>query len=422
VSAEPQAATLRQATKRDPTKLRQRFLTKLREPGLIVAYPSPLDSIIGDMGGWRSALADRDIGFEMRSASVVQSNVLEAGQPEHPQRYAGQRPTLSAALNATATFGLDSIGLENGLLSVGATAVLTSWDVNPQGVSFRAFYFYNSWLDKAVELKFGYIGNAYEYIGLFVGGSPVLTSGFSSVIPFQVGLSSDPAVTPAVNLTLRSKTGIYTRVGIQRSLSPRGLTYEMQTHGAGLNFTNAGAHALFIGELGLRRPSSASSRSLWLRAGGLYNKSNYPRFDGRGDDVNGCAFIAGDVQALQVSPNASYRGVFLGAAAFWAPPIVNVFTQNYELRAYSVGLFDARTSDSIAVKVNYSKFSDDARRALAPTNLGTHPDQLQVQGSYSLHVLPGIYVIGAASWITNPSFLGEFNDAVVMTGTLYTIF
>ena len=396
---------------------------ELTEPGLTTNFPGSRDSVFRDTGGVRTWLADHDIGIQSRFSEGVIYNPLDTGQPRSPQRYNGQRLTLiGQVFNAVATVGLAKVGLPNSRFIVGGTWAISSFEINsPNIVKIRNLAYYQSFFDKTVELKVGIFPNSYEFVGLFTGGNPVLAAGFGGLIPIQAGLSADPAFTPTANITIHMDKDVYVKVGFQRSVSPRGAIYEANHNGIGLKFSADGAGLLTIGEVGIRRPATRSSKQIWLRMGGMYNGSDYSRFDGDGTSRNISAYAAADVQVTKRDTSAPAQGFYVGGSAFWADPKVTAFTQTYEGRIYDVGVLSSRPTDTAALRVGYTRFSSSAYRANLASGAYPNKYQVNVTGSYSAHVHHGIYLTPAIAYIRNPSFIGKFKDAALISGTLYLL-
>lgn len=409
------------ATEAEAAKFKR--FDQLAEPGLTTLVPGSADSILRDVGGFRSWLAEHDIGLQARLTAVGVYNPLETGQPRNPQRYNGQRPTLQfQATNVIGTFGLGKIGLPNSRLIIGYNSQLTSFDPNGKNtVGVRNLAYYQSFSDGAIELKFGIMPNYYEFVGLFAGGSPILSSGLTGLIPIQAGLSADPVSTPTANMTFHFEKGAYVKLGLQRSTPPAGTNYELEQRRFGLAFTMKDAGPMAIAEIGVKRPSSKGGKQIWVRAGGMYNQSNYTRFDGRGTAANQTLYGAADFQVTQPDLARPGKGFYAGASAFWAPDSVNTMTQFYEGRVYQIAPFEARPLDSVAMRVGYTKYSSDAIHSNRLRGLEANNHQFSVTGSYTFHVTQGVYLTPAAAYLENPSFIGRFKDALNLSGTLYVL-
>ena len=396
----------------------------LNEPGLTTNFPGSADSVVKDVGGIRSWLAKYNVGIQGRLATIAVYNPLDTGQPKEPQRYNGQRLTLQThTLVFETVLGLNDWGLPNSKIIVGMNYLITTFAANgPNTIVLRNLAFYQSFLDRKVELKFGIMPNYQEYVGFFTGGSPVLATGVAGLLPVQAGLSADPVHSPAANLTLHFAEGAYLKTGVQRSISPQGNSYEVMNNPYGLSVSMPGAGPLTIAEVGVLRPATKGGKQVWLRGGGFYNASDYKRFDGKGTENNESAYAAADLQLTQ--PTASSRpahGIYTGASAFWNNPIVSTFTQQYEARVYDIGVFKTRPRDTFVVRANYLKYSPDAYKANSAKGVYVNDVQLQATVSYSLHTFDGIYVTPAAAYIHSPSFVGEFKDALAFSMTVYLI-
>ena len=259
----------------------------LAEHGQLTELPPPSESIIGDAGGLRSDLAEHGIGFNILSMSTFTNNYKHHGR-HRPQAYIGERPTYSSNLVAGFTYDLGRLGLDNGQFIFGVGSYYSSWDeVNPSSpFNFTRIAYYQSLWDKTVEIKIGVLPNDLEYIGPFTGGTLVGgTQGLQAVIPYQVGLSHAPVSSPAANLTL-NLGNFYNKFGVQRSISPDGMGAEIDRHLGELDLHADHAGALYIDELGYKRAATPGTPYAWLRAGYIYNTSDYTRFlsNERSDD------------------------------------------------------------------------------------------------------------------------------------------
>jgi porin len=407
----------------DDTAKYKRF-DSLAEPGLTTNFPGSADSVLRDAGGIRSWLADHETGLEMRYSAVAVGNPLGTGQPASPQYYNGQRTTLQdTAFNIILTKGLGSIGLPNSRIIVGGEFLGTTFKPNgpTTGTVLDAAY-YQTFDHGKIELKAGIAPNIYEYVGFYAGGSPVLAAGTSGLIPIQAGLSSDPAPVPMANLTFHFKQGAYLKMGVQRSISPLGYIDEVKHNGIGLAVQMHGAGPLTIAEVGINRPATPDGRQIWVRVGGLYNQSDYVRFDGKGTSDNQAAYAAADFQVTKPDRTAPARGLYAGASAFWGNPKVDSFTQTYELRVYDVGLLKGRPSDSAAIRLGYTKFSNQAYDANKQLGIFSNHNQMTATASYTVHLSHGIYATPSIAYLHHPSFEQDFRDALNLTGSVFVLF
>lgn len=422
----PRATTADRQEKRraEPDAARFKRFDSLGEPGLTTKFPGSADSVLRDAGGFRSKLAENDIGFQARLGINMSYNPLDTGQPRDPQRYIGQRFTVATqTFQAVTTFGLQRWGLPNSLISIGGMYKLTTFrPEKPNVVTLRNLYYYQSFLDKKIEMKVGIMAEFYDFVGFFTGGSPVLSSGISGLPPMQAGLTTDSMPTPALNLTFNFNKGHYLRLGEIRSVHPRGSSYEVRNNHHGTRLDMPGSGELTIAEYGVLRPASDTGRQIWLRAGGIYNNSDYRRFDGRGTSHNESYYALADRQVTQPDTGSPAHGLYLGASAFWARDQVSVFTRTLGVRAYQYGPFASRPRDSVSFRLEFNRFSAAGNLANKARGIFSNDNQVSATLSYSAHVANGVYVTPAVAYIRHPSYIGDFNDAANLSLTAYMLF
>lgn len=356
----------------------------------------------------------------MQISAIGSFPLRSSGAPRNPQVYNGQRATLqNQSLTTTVTAGLGAIGLPNTKFIIGGGYLLTSFDPNgPNTATFKNLNLYQSFADGKVEIKAGFSENYVEYVGLFAGGNVTLTSGLSTLIPIQVGLSAEPGPTPAVNVRLNGAKGSYVKFGVQRSTNPLGNETEVRNHGIGLDWHQKDAKALYIGEVGLRRESTPSQRALWLRAGYIYNTSPYQRFLG-GTDKNQAVYALADYQLTRPDDQMFFRGLYVGASAEVAPKNVNAFAKSAELRAYYVGPLNARPTDAVNLTVTWNRFSSDLHKARLLGGEETERYQIGTAVSYAVHVQSGITIVPAFQYIVHPSLFPGYRNAVLGNLSLF---
>lgn len=432
--AEPQESSI--ITKpQDPTRLvlpaapldeEAKFarFDKLGEPGLTSGFPGTADTLIRDLGGIRSWLADRDISFQIRDLTIGYLRLSDTGQPRNPERYQGQRTNFSSnTATGTVTIGLGRFGLTDTSLTASAVSYITTF--RPNGgdtLRLRTLYLYHSALGGKLEMKAGYLDNIFEYAGLFTGGSPVLTSGLGGLIPVQGGLTADPIATPGANVTLHIKGGAYVKGGVQRSSSPYGRLAEVEANHSGFDIGVPGARLMTLGEVGWRRKATADEKQFWLRMGGIYNGSHYNRFDGRGTSHNQVFYVAGDRQLWRKEGAKPATGVYAGLSFFYAPAAVNIFAKNVEARLYATGLWSLRPSDTISFKANYNDFGNPAVRSARNSGLHANSQQLSLELDYSAHLHNGVYALPSVSYVIHPSYIGDYKPAWIFSLNLTTLY
>lgn len=166
----------------------------LRQQGMTTNFPGSQESILRDRGGWRSRLADKGIYVRGQSINSLVVDIRGEGHSGSPQLYSGQKPTFTTANFASATFALDRLGLDDAQVTVGTEFVGTTWAPGgPTQLQLTVLEYYQSFLDKRLELKVGINANLTNFVGVFAGGNPILAAGLGGLIPVQVGLSASPA-------------------------------------------------------------------------------------------------------------------------------------------------------------------------------------------------------------------------------------
>ncbi len=415
MTPEMQAKLAKVTFGRDPA-LYQHF-DRWREKGVTTQFPGSIDSLLGDVGGFRSWLSDRDISFEGQVGPNAVYNILDNAKGL-PRAYNGQTFTLPpAGLLLKAQFGLSSAGLPNSYIGLGVSAI--GWTNFPQingksGSTQLLNAYYAQTIGDRLLVKAGYFPLLFDFAGVFTGGNPVLASGLSGLIPVQAGMTLPSSVTPAFELSYDLKNNLYIKGAVQRSLNPAGLVAATYSNPHSIKFleNSTGAKVLMVGEVGYNRPASMGTRRLWLRTGYIYNTSDYAVFGSTDKSDNQDFYILGDYQTLQPDPMLPYRGLYLGASAQVAAENVNVISQNYELRAYWLGPTDARPTDAISLTASFNKYSQDARRQFSGVGVRTESNQFSIGANYAYHIRPGLYATPSIAYIVHPSFTGKYADAL----------
>ncbi|WP_269791882.1 carbohydrate porin [Stenotrophomonas sp. Iso1] len=389
---------------------------RLREQGTLVKVPSIRDSVLRDAGGFRSALAKHGIGVTL--ISLNSSNYdLSSPVKTPPQRYNGQDLTGTSVQQLLVTYDLGQEGNDQSQLILGVTSVAVSWEpLGPRTkASLSRLAYYRTFNNRQWELKLGYLSNGLEYIGVYTGGSLASSAqGPSAVIPFQLGLARLPMAAPGLNLQYNGKNGFYNKLGLQRSTSPDGPQAEVDTHSAGFRFRTPQSNLLVINEVGVKRDATPSRQSVWLRAGAIFNNSNYKRFDESSrSNSNRALYVAADLQ-LTLPPNRvlPFQGWYAGASVNYAPQDRNLYSRYYEARAYKIGTFQNRPLDMLSMTYSHTKFSDDAADLYAVRGLLSESSTSAVTVSYLTRVHSGTYLSTGLSHISNPTFSPRMDDAL----------
>lgn len=375
----------------------------LREKGIWLNIPGPADTIDQDKGGVRSALADLGIGY----VGWTQNSLIDNRMPNASkstifnQRYIGQSPTFGTVNSMIVTYDLGRFGIADGQITVGAEQQYWTWKpAGPDRVGISTIAYYQTFFDRTLELKMGYLRNHDEFSGMNPFGP-------TSVILSQAGMSNNSAPTPALNVKYNLDDRLYSKISIQRSVSPDGQLAHITENPTGLNWRTANAGILLLDEFGYKAKATEGSPETWLRAGIGFNDSRYPNLAYPSQpraNANSAYYVAVDRQFWQSDAEGSpARGIYGGFSAMYAPSDVNKVTRYLELRVYAKGLFSSRPGDQIAIaatNIAWSHFAVDA--AMAKGDL-VHRDSTAIWGRYTARLARGIYATLGLLYINNPT-------------------
>jgi porin len=409
--------------------------------GWNIPFPSYGDSLLRDEGGWRSALASAGFGLQAYDLAISATNMLNTPS-EVPgyfppctsrysqatramcagnQTYFGQRPNYVTETIAWLTYDMSRWGVPDGqLMAAGQYSHGNDVGFIPNVLQLYQLAWYQTLLDKKLEIKFGYVTNTTEFIGTFVGSNFANTFGPSGSIPIQLGLSILP--TPSFRTTWHVTDTIYNQTAVQRSLPINSVTGnvvfdETLTNPTGFNWNGPdGTRALFINEFGYKRPASPGLPQTWLRFDVLYNNSTFRDFSqltmnprATRDGNFGLTFLA-DRQLWQQNPSSpltAYRGIYAGMSVMYAPPEKTAISQYYEGRAYWIGPFDSRPTDMASVvyaRNVVSHYLADVTNQLSSFT-GTYAARTSnsITASYTAHLMPGLWGTLGVGYTDHPS-------------------
>lgn len=368
----------------------------LRIKGLNLPLPGPQDTIDPDFAGMRSRLAAIGIGYLGYSNNSFFDNVLSAERKTFGQQaYNGEKSTFLSNNVMQLTFDLDRHGIPDGQIVVGGIYQRATWNPGgPNALSFATLSYYQTFLNERVELKFGYLNNAFEFWGPYLSGN--LSSsifGPSGAIPIETGMNAYGFTTPAINIKVNGPDGLYDKASVQRAASPDGPVAEKAANPTGLNWSTPNSGALVINEFGYRKGSAPGQAATWLRAAPLFNTSRYVdyEFGGRRTGDYAAYFLA-DHQFVQLgqAPDQAATGVYAGATAMYAPPEFNRFSQYYELRLYGIGLFPSRPSDMLSLVTVRNVFSHYLVDTALRQNQLAYSNSSSITVAYTAKIVPGI--------------------------------
>ena len=370
----------------------------LRIKGYIIALPDPQGTIDPDVAGLRSSLAALGIGYIGYSSNNFFDNMLPAERTTLGQQvYSGQKPTFFTNNVMQMTYDLSRYGISDGQMVVGGIYNFDTWEPGgPNASSLATLSYYQTFLNKQVELKVGYLANVVEYWGPFLAGN--LSSsifGPSGSIPVEAGLSAWAWTKPGINIKVNGPDGLYNKFGVQVASNPDGPLAEKLANSTGLDWSTPNSGTLAIDEVGYRKEAAPGQPATWVRAGGIVNNSRYVdlEFGGRSTG-NYAAYVLADRQFVQLAPVAGQaaRGWYAGVSAMYAPPEFNRFSQYYEARLYGIGLLPSRPSDMVSVVVSRNVFSNYAVDAVLRSGQLAHTGNFSVTAAYYAPIVPGVRV------------------------------
>lgn len=407
--------------KREAAKFAQ--FDKLRARGQSTDFPGVYETVTQDVGGVRTWLNDHNLYFRGVSSNTLTYDVAGTGSARDRQSYTGQNLTASQSNELRLSWKIGGSGEDITQINIGGLFNLTNWrSIGPSGAKFSNFNIYSSFFGGKVEVKAGVSSNISDFVGIFSGGNPILASGLAASIPLSTGMSGGTAPAPSFSLQLNGEDGFYSKSAVQRSLVPGGMVEDAAGAGWGLKLTRPGARPLFIQEFGVRRPASADGRQIWLRGGGTYNLTRYDRLDGAGEERNWSIFALADYQLFQPDREASYRGIYVGASALFAPDAINVYTRSLEGRVYALGMIPGRPTDQMTFTIGTNRFTRSGGGALAAAGQTVHRNQFSMGALYAFHARNGLFISPSVTYIRNPGFVGDLKPALNLATSVAILF
>ena len=363
------------------------------------------------------------------------------------QVYNGERPTLA---NVSLLYAIDDtsrLGIPDGQVVVGASKLNSTWQpFLPNQFSLQQLTYYQTLLDKKLELEVGLLSNTSNFVGTNIGGTFATTFGPAAAVHVLLGMSF--VQTPAVVLKYHVTDHVYSQASVQRSNPVHGPTGNPIFDGAkqnpaGVRFSAPGDGVFLVNEVGYRREAAPGAPETWIRAAGMYNNARFADFSRLASDPdatvkgNEGVYVLADRQLLQTAPGSAqtaYRGLYVGATFEYAPQRTTPISQYEEVRLYAIGPFDARPTDIVSLVYNHQVFSHYIPDGLNPLAIAAAQFGIAVPMavhasntgtlSYLAHIAPGAYVSAGVGYTDHPStvtFLGEGHALNALVGLL-TVF
>jgi porin len=244
-----------------------------------------------------------------------------------------------------------------------------------------------------------------NFVGLYVGGSTATgTQGVYAVLPYEAGMSYFPLTAPSFNARIRGPKHTYIKSAVQRSIDPKGGPTEVARNRSGFRFIPYGDKVVLINEGGYQRAASQDARRAWLRAGYIYNASDFlNEATGRQEAGNFCAYSLMDVQLIHSDSENPERGIYAGASLMTAPQTKNKYARYYEARIFKEAPFRSRPRDVLSVLASRTDYSNVFTNNLVLQGKGVWRAGTTFTGSYSLRVARGDYVSLGSSYEFGPA-------------------
>lgn len=395
-----------------------------RARGLETPLSSTCDSLSPGMGGLREKMYENGWLLQGGISSSLTYDVLHPSNSV-PQSYTGQRPTYGQSALAVLTYDLSRVGFSKDSQFI----ISGYWDESSYlGSGVRSGFvgqlsIEQEFFNHQVRINYGFQEPSTEFYG-FTLGTTVASSalGPSSSMFYELGV---PSIKPAPTFDIRvyaPDQRLYNHFAVTRSMSPQGFQADSEANSSGLDFSVPGARALFIDELGYHVQSGPNQRAFWLRAGAVFNTSDY--FDygaGRPTYGNKGFYLAVTRQFTQPDVFYSYRGLYADVKVDYADASKNPFSRDVAATIYSLGPFASRPYDMVSLGFTHQWISQRTRlfsllAAGVPMIAGSNTYSL----SYALHVMRGVYWTNSVSYTTQP-VLAPSHAAALLLNTGATV-
>lgn len=395
-----------------------------------IGCPTAGDTIDRDLGGFRTALAKAHIGVLGVSSTIFGYNFAQP--PQNPQVFNYEKPNWSSPNFLYATYNIPSQKIQ----FVAAAAFTRN---NNSGISgppvFRPLnaYVYQPLFSGRLSYMLGYINNDTTVYGGYIAGNLATgTLGVNAVIPYELGMSFSPFPAPNFNLKYTAKNGLYAVAVVQRSNDPGGNTVSKMRDKLAFRFDPRGDKALYIEEIGFKRPSSINAKEMWFRATGFYNLTGFANYRSLQTALHGPkehnagASVVFEQQLTQPDKALPYRGLYWTFTGQYALPDVNIYHQYYQAALYTIGPFRKRPLDIAILNLNRTQFSRtvlNTFQQLPPspqTGVSTFDDSTSISGTYGYHLAPGVVLSTLFTYTKHPTFAPKLANPV--TGVVSVTF
>lgn len=408
----------------DNPQIATRSIEDLNLLGSDTAMPPLSESTIDVNSGFRQKLFNKGMALRLVQMAQYVQNVRQAPVPADEQAYVGERPFEVALEHLLFTADLRQFHLSHAQFYGSAVWNWVSWNpAGPKTFSVWDIYLYKAFLRNHAEVKFGYIDNDIEFVGMQVGGSTASgAQGVYAVLPYEVGLSYFPLVAPSFNLRVQGPDHFYVKSAAQRSLDASGGPTTVARNRTGFRFDPKGDKLLLVEEAGYRRAASATAHQAWFRAGYMRNSTNFLNLqNGKLESGNHVVFALMDYQMHKPDPLNPNHGLYLGGSAMTAASQFNPYDRYYEARLYQRSPFRKRPDDMASLVASYTGHSPLFTAKLVAGGKTVWRNSASITGSYSLHPARGNFISIGLSYVHGLAITPRASDALTFASS-YTVF
>lgn len=395
---------------------------QLKIKGWSVPVPGASDTLDQGLFGVRDFLASKGFSYLGVETTTFSDNIIRHSLPvgnefgphsRQLQQYIGQLPSYQSVNNIYLNYDLGRLGMPGGQLTVAANLISTNYkNYGPDGTILAEASYYQTFFNKRVEVKVGYLQNTLEFLGAQVGGS--LASGVfgpNASIATENGENSSIVPTLGINFKFNLPRNFYTKIGVQRAISPDGTVVERTQNPTGANLKISNAGIFGIDEMGYQVAAAPDQHQMWIRGGPSITTSRYTYLlnsQQRGQPNYGLYLLA-DRQLVQTAPHESFgsavRGLYAGFSVEYTPSYFNRFSQYYEGRLYGFGLIPGRPKDLVSVVVTRNVFSEDGVRLARSLKTLAHDNANSITGSYGFRAIPGVSLNIGLQYTDHPTVI-----------------
>ena len=397
-----------------------RFLTRGGEN----PSQSTCDTVFPEFGGLRKTLSESGWGIQVITAQFFTYDIL--GLNRGTNSYNGEQPSYIGTVFPIFTYDLARWGLnEKSQITIEPSLMYTSFDGNgPSYVNLAQLSAFLPFWDDRLTVQAGYYAMGDQFyggaIGNSFGGSALSTT---SSLMFQLGVKGF-RTKPGIDVRLYSEDKRwYNHIGVTRANSPEGPFEDFYDDRIGFKFTSPGAKPVWLDEVGYRVDSAPGQKKFWLRAGAIYNTSNYYVLDGSGDTEHNYGFYAvGDFQLTQPNPELAYQGWGIQAKVGIGDDKLNAISKEFGATLYKLGTFESRPADVFAIGYMKSYYSDTLVNASRAGGLDPETEVNVYSTSYTARLGNGAYLQTGLTYTDHPTFVPKRDGVLNLTLGLLTIF